>query len=110
MSALWIEDLFEPAGRVVTRRMFGGVGIWLDDAMVAIAVDGTVWMKTDGATAEAFRAAGSPPFAYSRLGKPVVLGFHRLPEAALDDPDEFRRWATLASAAAGRSGKRRARR
>jgi DNA transformation protein len=107
MAEVWIEELFEPVGRVGTRRMFGGVGVWLDDAMVAIAVDGVLWMKTDAATAGQFVQAGSPAFTYVRMGRPVALGFHRLPEAALDDPDAFRHWAGLARAAAARSGRPR---
>ncbi|RYE85055.1 MAG: transcriptional regulator, partial [Hyphomicrobiales bacterium] len=31
-----LEDLFEPLGAVVVKRMFGGKGVWLDGMMFAL--------------------------------------------------------------------------
>jgi DNA transformation protein len=104
VSGAWIEDLFEPVGRVTARRMFGGRGIYLGDRMIAIEVDGEVWLKGDAEAGGAFRDAGSRRFTYLRKGKVADMGFWSLPEAALDDPEAFRRFALLAVAAAGRAG------
>jgi DNA transformation protein and related proteins len=102
MADIWIEELFGPVGRVALRRMFGGQGIYLDGRMIAIEVDGLIWLKGDAETEPALRAAGSRRFTYARAGKEATMGFWLLPEEALDDPERFRDFAGLAIAAAGR--------
>ena len=42
-----LDDLFGPLGPIRTRRMFGGAGVFLDDAMFALVVDDVLYMKAD---------------------------------------------------------------
>lgn len=89
-----LRDLFAPLGPIRTRRMFGGAGVFLDDAMFALVVDDVLYMKADPELARAYEAAGSEPFSYAtRNGPRTLAGFMRLPDAALDDPDEALAWA-----------------
>ena len=89
-----LGDLFGALGPIRTRRMFGGVGVFLDDAMFAIAVNDTLYMKADDELAEAYAAAGSEPFSYGTSTGPRSLpGLMRLPDSALDDADEALDWA-----------------
>jgi DNA transformation protein len=98
-----IRDLFASLGLVRTRRMFGGQGIYLGELMFALEVDGELYLKTDDDTVPAFRSAGSRPFAYEREGRATQMSYWRLPDRALDDPDEAARWGRLALDAAGRA-------
>lgn len=100
-----IRDLFASLGPIRIRRMFGGQGIYLGEAMFALAADGELYLKADAATLDAFRAAGSRPFTYERLGRTARLSYWRLPDGAVDDPDEAARWGRLALAAARRSSR-----
>ncbi len=89
-----LRDLFAPLGPVHSRRMFGGAGVFLDDAMFALVVDDVLYMKADPELARAYTQAGSEPFSYAtRNGTRTLAGFMRLPDAALDDPDEALAWA-----------------
>ncbi|HEX2255418.1 MAG TPA: TfoX/Sxy family protein [Afifellaceae bacterium] len=110
MDEGFIHDLFAPFGEVRTRRMFGGVGVYRDGVMFALAADGELYLKSDAESAERFRAAGSQPFEYEQRGRKVALSYWRLPEEALDDPAELEQWARLAYQAALKArptGKRR---
>jgi len=104
LDADGIRDVFEPAGPVQIRRMFGGHGIYREGRIVAIEADGAIWLKADAASRAAFEAAGSRPFTYAKGdGAKAVMSYWSLPEAAFDDPDELRRWTRLAEAAALRA-------
>lgn len=110
MDEAFIRDLFAPFGTVRTRRMFGGLGVYRDGVMFALAAGGELYLKADAAAAEAFRRAGSEPFVYVRRGRPVALSYWRLPETALDDGDQLARWAELSyTAALGTSAARKRR-
>jgi len=89
-----LRDLFGALGPVESRRMFGGAGVYLDDAMFALVVDDTLYMKADADLALEYSKAGSTPFCYeTRNGPRTIPGLMRLPDSALDDPDEALDWA-----------------
>lgn len=89
----FLRDLFAGVGPITIRRMFGGLGLWSGDAMFALVAGGTLYMKTDAALARAYAAEGSAPFTYEGGGRRVEMSYWRLPESALDDPDEAAAWA-----------------
>jgi len=89
-----LRDLFGALGPVETRRMFGGAGVYLGDAMFALVIDDTLYMKADAALAREYAEAGSAPFSYdTKGGTRTIPGLMRLPDSALDDPDEALDWA-----------------
>ena len=89
-----LRDLFGALGPVETRRMFGGAGVYLGDAMFALVIDDTLYMKADADLAQAYAEAGSVPFCYdTRGGARTIPGLMRLPDSALDDADEALDWA-----------------
>jgi DNA transformation protein and related proteins len=98
-----LKALFEPFGPVTVRRMFGGSGIYAEGLCFAIEADGDVYIKADALSQPTFSAAGSTPFTYVMNGKPKSMSYWRLPEIALDEADELRRWAGLGLEAARRA-------
>jgi DNA transformation protein and related proteins len=111
MDATDVEDFFAPFARVRAKRMFSGHGAYVDDACFALVVLGAIWIKTDDlAERAALEAAGSEPFNYTRPdGRHVIMSaFWRLPDAALDDEDELKRWCRPALEAARRTAAEKA--
>lgn len=98
-----VSELLAPAGRVVTKRMFGGHGIYLDGLFMAIIVDDELYLKADAATNAAFDAESCAPFVYSRDGKSMTMGYRRAPGDAMDAPHLMLPWARLALQAALRA-------
>lgn len=96
-----IEEMFEGLGPVSIRRMFGGKGIYHQGLIIAIDLRDEILLKADEASAPDFRAAGSTQWSYEgKKGKPVLMPYWSIPDAALDDPDELRKWVRLAFEAA----------
>ncbi|WAJ31027.1 TfoX/Sxy family protein [Antarcticirhabdus aurantiaca] len=113
MDDATLEELFASLDAVSIRRMFGGKGIYSDGRIIAVVLDGELFLKTDAETAARFEDAGSRRWTYAREGRsPVAMPYHALPDEALDDPDVMAEWARLAveasiRAASAKSGARR---
>jgi len=90
----FVVELFEGLGPVRIRRMFGGAGVYAGEVMFALIDDETIYLKTDDALRADLAAEGSAAWRYSRApGKWEETSYWRLPETALDDPDEAVAWA-----------------
>ncbi len=98
----YLHELLEPLGKVASRAMFGGHGVYLDGTIVGIVVEGRLYLKADAATEPEFVATGNAPFMYASAKGPVAMSYWSVPEDALDSSDAMARWARLALEAARR--------
>lgn len=102
----YVRELFAGMGLVEIRRMFGGAGGFRDGLMFLLIADDTIHIKAnDDALKNELIAEGSGPFVWipqngPRKGEQIDLGYWRLPESALDDPDEAVAWGRKAFALA----------
>jgi DNA transformation protein len=96
-------DLLAPLGRVRTKRMFSGVGLYVDEVFIALIAFDRLYLKVDAETRPRFEAAGCQPFVYDAAGKSVSLGYFSAPEDAMESPPLMQNWARLALAAALRA-------
>jgi DNA transformation protein and related proteins len=101
----FVRELFAGVGRVDVKRMFGGAGAWSDGVMFLLIADDTIHIKVDDALKAELRAEGCGPFVWQpqsgpRAGEKIDLGYWRLPDSALDDPDEAAVWGRKALAVA----------
>jgi DNA transformation protein len=97
----FVRELFEGLGPVQIKRMFGGAGIYADGVMFGLIADDVIHLKVDDALKAELNEAGSGPFLWTprsgpRVGETVDMGYWRLPEAALDDPDVAASWGRKA--------------
>ena len=100
----YLAELFAGFGPVSVRRMFSGAGIFADGLMIALVVDGVIFLKADDETTPQFEAEGLSPFSYQRKGRPrTIMSYWRMPERLYDDPDELADWARRAMTVAQRS-------
>lgn len=96
----YLAEVLAPLGSVRSKRMFGGVGVYIDDLFCAIIADDCLYFKGDEANEAEFVTAGCPPFTYEREGISYAMRYYRVPEATMDEPAEMLRWARLGLAAA----------
>jgi len=103
----YITELFAGFGPVTVRRMFSGAGVFADGLMIALVVDGVIFLKADETLAPQFEREGLSPFSYkTKEGRRTLMSYWRMPERLYDDPDELAAWARQSMAAAQRSGTR----
>ncbi len=72
--------LFEPLGRIRSRSMFGGYGIFADDTMFALVVNDKLHIRADNVLTEQFKQQGLEPYVYHKRGFPVVTKYFALSE------------------------------
>lgn len=106
----FVQELFAAMGPVEIKRMFGGAGGYADGMMFLLLADDVIYLKADADLKQRLAAAGSGPFIWTptkgpRAGENVEMGYWRLPDAALDDPEEAVRWGRQALAVAKAAAK-----
>ena len=100
----FIVELFSGFGRVAVRRMFSGAGVFADGLMIALVVDGVIYLKADDGFIPLFEREGQVPFSYkTRDGRRTLMSYWRMPERLYDEPDELAQWARLALQVAQRA-------
>lgn len=97
----FVKELFAGLGPVQIKRMFGGAGGYADGVMFLLLADDAIFLKADDALKAELRAEGCVPFVWEpqsgpRAGEKLDLGYWRLPDSALDDPDEAVVWGRKA--------------
>jgi DNA transformation protein len=103
----FLTELFAGFGAISVRRMFSGSGVFADGLMIALVVDGVIYLKADASFVPLFEREGQTPFSYkTRDGKRTLNSYWRMPERLYDEPDELTEWARLALAAARRATQR----
>lgn len=97
-----LEQLGRCGLRVRARSMFGGVGLYADELFFALIADDAVYFKVDDSNRPDFEARGLEPFRpYGEHGE--VMGYFRVAEDLLEDPEALRAWADRAIAVARRA-------
>lgn len=81
-----LEDFFAPFLRVSLKRMFGGHGIYAEGRILALEIEGEIFLKVDDQTRGFFESHGSTPFVYEKkVGQQMVMSYYRVPAEAYDD-------------------------
>ncbi len=97
-------ELFAGLGDLTFKPMFSGGAVSAHGRTFALILQGELWIKVDAETDARFADTGAPRFSYARKdGRVVDVAYRRLPETALDDPDEALGWARLGLEAADRA-------
>ena len=113
----FVRELFAGLGPVQVKRMFGGAGGYADDVMFLLIADDAIYRKADEALKAELKAEGCGSFVWvpdsgPRAGERVEMGYWKLPDAALDDPELAAEWGrkALTVAKAKAKSKRKAKR
>ena len=91
---------------VVTKRMFGGVGIYCGETFFAVIDNDTLFFKVDEALAVRYRDRRMPPFAPIPGQKPM-MGYYQVPPDVLENADALAKWANDSIAAARKAPARK---
>lgn len=88
----YVKDQLSGWGRITSRRMFGGVGLYRDGLMFGLLADDIAYLKVDDSNREAFVKAGSGPLTPDPQ-KGVSLSYYEVPPEVLESPDDLVEWA-----------------
>ena len=96
----YLTEILTPLGSVRSKRMFGGVGIYINNLFCAIIVDDCLYFKADDDNEAEFIKSKCPAFTYEKNGIYYSMRYYRVPDEAMDNADEMLHWAKLGLAAA----------
>ena len=100
----FVLEQLEGLRAIVTKRMFGGVGIYSDGKFFAVIDNDTLFFKVDETLAQRYRDKGMPPFAPIPGAKPM-MGYYQVPPDVLEDAETLARWASESLAIASSKGR-----
>ena len=97
----FVLERLSVAGKVSSKAMFGGYGIYSGEFIFAIVVDGVLYLKVDDSNIKDYIQAGMKPFTYpSKQGKPISMSYWRLPIDILESNEDLPKWVSKAIAVA----------
>jgi DNA transformation protein len=93
----WLGEELADLGSLSSRRMMGGMTLYLDGTVFAILDDGELWLKADAVSDGIWDEAGCARFTYEMgEGRTGSMNYRRAPSEVYDDGDTLRQWAALA--------------
>jgi DNA transformation protein len=106
----FVIDQLAGIGRVRTRRMFGGAGLYADELFFGLLANNGLYFKVDDSNRADFVARGKGPFQPFPDRPELAMGYYEVPADVIDDAEELSAWARKAlrvAAAAPRRTKSR---
>jgi DNA transformation protein and related proteins len=99
----FVLEQLDPLGPIVSKRMFGGVGLYAGDLFFALIAGDVLYLKADEATRVARELAGARPFEPfpDRPKGKGRMQYYSVPATILEDADALLAWAKEAVAIAG---------
>ena len=96
----YLHELLGPLGRISTKKMFGGHGVYCDGVIMGLVIDEAFYLKVDEETRQQFTDRGCEPFVYEMKAKRVAMSYWSVPDDAMESSEQMLPWAKLALAAA----------
>lgn len=98
----FLRDQLGDIENVVTRAMFGGVGLYAGTVFFGIVHRDRVYFKVDDETRRTYERAGMGPFR-PFADRAMTLQYYEVPAHVLEDAGELATWARRAIATAERA-------
>jgi DNA transformation protein len=103
----YVLEQLERLGRMSSRRMFGGVGLYCGDLFFGLIDDDTLYFKVNDDTRADYESRGMKPFRPYKDKPEVSMTYYTVPVDVLDDPEEIVTWARRSVAVAAATAKPR---
>ena len=96
----YLHELLDPLGKISTKKMFGGHGVYYNGVIMGLVIDETLYLKVDEQSRDFFSKQGCEPFVYQSKAKQVAMSYWTVPDEAMESSEQMQPWAKLAYAAA----------
>ena len=89
----FVLERLSVAGKVSSKAMFGGYGIYLGDLIFGIVVESVLYLKVGDSNIKDYIQAGMKPFTYAaKNGKSVSMSYWGLPLDVLESNEDLPKW------------------
>ncbi len=98
--ASYVAEQLAPLGRISSRAIFGGVGVFIDERLLAIVMGEKLYLHTDKSNLDDYLARGMPQFKPYPNAFDLTTDHHEVPPEIVNDAEQLRIWGERALAAA----------
>src|SRR3954454_892325 len=98
--ANYVTEQLSFLGRISSRSIFGGVGIFIDERMLGIVINDQLYLHTDDANLSDFVSRGMEQFKPYPNAFNLTTDHHRVPTDIVEDPEQLKQWGQRAWVAA----------
>jgi DNA transformation protein len=98
--ASYVEEQLAFLGRLSTKSIFGGIGIFVDERLLGIVMDDKLYLHTDASNLRAYQDRGMPQFKPYPNAFDLTTDHHQVPAEVIDDAGQLKAWGEQALAAA----------
>lgn len=96
----YVLEQLSGLGRVDSRRMFGGVGLYCRELFFGLLSKDTLYLKVDGSNRGDYAARSMEPFRPFRHKPKFQMAYYEVPADVLENADELVVWARRSVAVA----------
>jgi DNA transformation protein len=98
--ASYVAEQLAPLGRISSRAIFGGVGVFIDDRLLAIVMGEKLYLHTDKSNLDDYVARGMPQFKPYPNAFDLTTDHHEVPQDVVNDAEQLKIWGGRALNAA----------
>ena len=98
--ASYVAEQLAPLGRISSRAIFGGVGVFIDDRLLSIVIDDKVYLHTDKSNLDEYIARGMQQFKPYPNAFDLTTDHHQVPPEIVNDAGQLKLWGERALNAA----------
>ena len=96
----YILEQLDSLGRLRSRRMFGGVGLYSGELFFGLIDDDTVFFKSDASNSADYIARNMPRFMPFPDRPEAVMAYYQVPADIIEDAESLVAWARKSVAVA----------
>ena len=92
-------------GRISNRGIFGGQGIFIEERLLGIVIDGALYLHTHTSNIEDYTSRGMQQFKPYPNAFDLTTDHHRVPSEVVEQPELLKAWGQRALEAAVEAAK-----
>lgn len=98
--ASYVAEQLAPLGRVSSRAIFGGIGVFIDERLLAIVMGEKLYLHTDKSNLDDYVARGMQQFKPYPNAFDLTTDHHEVPPEIINDAEQLKIWGARSLAAA----------
>jgi DNA transformation protein len=98
--ANYVEEQLAFLGRISTKSIFGGIGIFVDERLLGIVMEDKLYLHTDANNLQVYQQRGMPQFKPYPNAFDLTTDHHEVPPDIVNDAEQLKIWGERALNAA----------